>query len=33
MTEEDIMTEGKTEDSGQAATTQEAFKLIHAGPI
>ena len=27
------MTEGKTGDSGQAVTTQEAFKLIHAGPI
>ena len=26
------MTEDKTADFGQAATTQEAFKLIHAGP-
>ena len=26
------MTEDKTADFGQAATTQEAFRLIHAGP-
>lgn len=31
-TEEDIMTEDKTVDFGRAATTQEAFRLIHAGP-
>ena len=33
MTEEDITTEATMEDSGRAATTQEASKLIHAGPI
>ena len=33
MTEEVIMTEGTTEDFGQAATTPEVSKLIHAGLI
>ena len=33
MTEEDITIEVTMEDFGQAATTQEASKSIHAGPI